>query len=255
MPKKIDITELNTLKSIIEQMEKGASVSELLKLEGLAYTRRTLQRRLEDLLSRDEISYKGDGRGRRYHRMILPPQMLQPILPIDSLLEHGEELIFNDPIPEDELHLSPESRELKRLIEQPISERAPVGHNPGFLISYIPNHTYYLPESTRKELNELAQSGTDQQPNGSYLRQIQNRVQIDLSWNSSRLDSNSYSLLETEQLIEHGETSGLVRWRLEALFSPSPGFIYGWHVFRAVRACVPCVLRVVVFRNGLPRDT
>ena len=38
--------------------------------------------------------------------------------------------------------------------------------------------------------------------------------------------------------------SGLVRWRLEALFSPFPGSIPGWHVFGAVRACVPCALRV-----------
>jgi Fic family protein len=30
---------------------------------------------------------------------------------------------------------------------------------------------------------------------------------IDLSWNSSRLEGNTYSLLETERLLEQGETA------------------------------------------------
>ena len=43
------------------------------------------------------------------------------------------------------------------------------------------------------------------QPAGTYARQILNRLLIDLSWNSSRLEGNTYSLLDTERLLELGE--------------------------------------------------
>ena len=43
------------------------------------------------------------------------------------------------------------------------------------------------------------------QPAGTYARQILNRLLIDLSWNSSRLEGNIYSLLDTRRLIEFGE--------------------------------------------------
>jgi fido (protein-threonine AMPylation protein) len=38
-------------------------------------------------------------------------------------------------------------------------------------------------------------------PAGTYARDILNRLLIDLSWNSSRLEGNTYSLLDTERLI------------------------------------------------------
>ena len=40
---------------------------------------------------------------------------------------------------------------------------------------------------------------------GTYARQILNRLLIDLSWNSSRLEGNTYSLLDTRRLIEFGQ--------------------------------------------------
>lgn len=40
---------------------------------------------------------------------------------------------------------------------------------------------------------------------GTYARQILDRLLIDLSWNSSRLEGNTYSLLDTRRLIEFGQ--------------------------------------------------
>jgi hypothetical protein len=39
---------------------------------------------------------------------------------------------------------------------------------------------------------------------GTYSRQLLDRLLIDLSWNSSRLEGNTYSLLETHRLLEAG---------------------------------------------------
>src|SRR6202034_4835816 len=43
------------------------------------------------------------------------------------------------------------------------------------------------------------------QPAGTYAKRIFNRLLIDLSWNSSRLEGNTYSLLDTKRLIELGQ--------------------------------------------------
>jgi hypothetical protein len=42
---------------------------------------------------------------------------------------------------------------------------------------------------------------------GTYAREILGRLLIDLSWNSSRLEGNTYSLLDTERLLKAGETA------------------------------------------------
>jgi Fic family protein len=48
---------------------------------------------------------------------------------------------------------------------------------------------------------------SSQDPAGTYARQLANRLLIDLSWNSSRLEGNTYSLMETERLISAGEVA------------------------------------------------
>jgi len=53
----------------------------------------------------------------------------------------------------------------------------------------------------------LVGSSEDELPAGTYVQQIFNRLLIDLSWNSSRLEGNTYSLLETERLLELGESA------------------------------------------------
>ena len=41
-------------------------------------------------------------------------------------------------------------------------------------------------------------------PAGTYVHRIYNRLLIDLSYNSSRLEGNTYSLLEIQRLILEG---------------------------------------------------
>jgi len=103
--------------------------------------------------------------------------------------------------------VSEEGAEIRNLVRQPRENRQPVGYNRDFLDSYRPNETYYLTAEHRQRLLELGQSQQQEHPAGTYARQILNRLLIDLSWNSSRLEGNTYSLLETEQLLEFGESA------------------------------------------------
>jgi hypothetical protein len=82
-----------------------------------------------------------------------------------------------------------------------------VGYNRAFLDDYRPNDTFYLSPDTRQRLLECGRSPDGERPAGTYARQIFNRLLNDLSWNSSRLEGNTYSLLETERLLELGETA------------------------------------------------
>jgi Fic family protein len=102
--------------------------------------------------------------------------------------------------------LSPESESLLKNVSQPIAGRSPVGYNFDFLNLYEPNETFYLSAGQREKLLTLGRVETTERPAGTYARNILDRLLIDLSWNSSRLEGNTYSLLETKRLIELGET-------------------------------------------------
>lgn len=92
---------------------------------------------------------------------------------------------------------------VKRQLQKPVSERMPVGYQREFLESYRPNETFYLPEIARRKLLEIgSQPGLAGEEAGTYARHVCQRLLIDLSWNSSRLEGNTYSLLETEQLFQ-----------------------------------------------------
>lgn len=97
--------------------------------------------------------------------------------------------------------------EVERLVRAPIQQRPPVGYNRAFLEDYVPGLTWYLPEEVRSHLLELGNLPDHEGVAGTYVRKIHERLLIDLSWNSSRLEGNTYSLLETARLLESGESA------------------------------------------------
>jgi hypothetical protein len=66
---------------------------------------------------------------------------------------------------------------------------------------------YYLTNTQRSRLMTLGQTAQGDQPAGTYARQILQRLLIDLSWNSSRLEGNTYSLLDTQRLLALGQAA------------------------------------------------
>ena len=102
---------------------------------------------------------------------------------------------------------SREGEEIKTYVRQPGQQRKPVSYQNEFLEQYHPNQTYYLPESLRAQLHVLGRSPAEQTPAGTFARDILNRLLIDLSWASSRLEGNTYSRLDTERLIEFGQAA------------------------------------------------
>ena len=107
------------------------------------------------------------------------------------------------PAPDEVAPLTAEAQRVRAYLRQPLVTRTPVGYQRRFLDTYIPNESYYLSVALRKKLHQLGMTDSAR-PAGTYAREILNRLLIDLSWASSRLEGNTYSLLDTRELIEHG---------------------------------------------------
>lgn len=90
-------------------------------------------------------------------------------------------------------------------IKKPLFDRKPIAYNDQWFESYKPNSSYYLSEDLQEQLLLSGKRTSEQDPSGTYAHQIFNRLIIDLSYNSSRLEGNTYSLLDTEKLLIHGD--------------------------------------------------
>ena len=90
--------------------------------------------------------------------------------------------------------LSESGAAIRNYLRQPPEARKPVGYNRDFLDSYQTGVSAYLSAEERAHLVEVGRPQIAEQPAGTYAKQILNRFLIDLSWNSSRLEGNTYSL-------------------------------------------------------------
>lgn len=149
--------------------------------------RRSLQRHVAALLAQGRLRAEGNGRARKY-------QAVDPTPPPDD-----------DPrVAAPEITISPQAAQVRDLVRRPLAQRAPVGYRREFLDHYRPNETAWLAPPLRAHLHRLGRSLAEGRPAGTYATQVLDRLLIDLSWASSRLEGNTYSRLDTQNLIQFG---------------------------------------------------
>ncbi|NHZ79009.1 Fic family protein [Massilia sp. CCM 8695] len=85
----------------------------------------------------------------------------------------------------------------------PLAARTPVTYRREFVDDYKPNSTFLLPPELAEELLALGHL-PGQLPAGTYARKVLEQLLIDLSWSSSRLEGNRYTLLDTAELFKSG---------------------------------------------------
>jgi hypothetical protein len=196
MAKRLPIDLLEQVQTALRQHPAGLALRELeARLTGVA-SRRSLQRKLNTWQRKGLVRAMGVRRGRRY--LLASPLGTAVATAVASATATLSSL-DDDGVP-----LSTAGRELRAMVKQPMADRAPIGYQREFLDGYTPGVSQYLMESLRRHLRELGRTPDDQRPAGTYARDILNRLLIDLSWSSSRLEGNTYSLLDTKELIEHG---------------------------------------------------
>ncbi|MCB1685451.1 MAG: Fic family protein [Pseudomonadales bacterium] len=197
MPKRIPEQELDAILAVVAAHPEGVRVGTI--REGLPFDMppRMLQRRLALLVELERLIASGQRKGRRY-RIPVAITGAGNLVAGGASIEGGGEVY---------VPISPEAAAIRQAVRLPIQQRRPVGYQRAFLDDYRPNETYYLSTATRRRLLELGRPSDGEHPAGTYARAIYSRLLIDLSWNSSRLEGNTYSLLETERLLELGETA------------------------------------------------
>ena len=159
-------------------------------LHGDAPSHSTIKRRLSELISENKIIVYGRARAIRYRKV--PAQ--QATLAITDVEAH--------------IPVSDESRAIRDYLRRPVQVRVPAKYQIEFLEDYKPNRSYYLPADIRAHLHNIGQLGErGQVAGGTYPTDLVNRLLIDLSWASSRLEGNTYSLLDTQNLIEAGRVA------------------------------------------------
>ena len=199
MARRIQDENLRVIEEVVGGRSEGVTARQIADVLESAPPRRTLQYRVRSLVDARRLVMEGSGRWARYRlpRVRVVPAGLRSG-PATVSASFGLSLTL-------EPSLSMAGTEIREYVSAPVAARKPVGYDRTFLDSYRPNETFYLSPDERAQLREIGAPPMAVQPAGTYAEQILNRLLIDLSWNSSRLEGNTYSLLDTSLLIELGE--------------------------------------------------
>lgn len=157
--------------------------------QALQTSRPTINRALRELLAAGLLEKLGNGRSTRYSITDAAKAALGA-LPSTTPTPPGP----------GRLQWSPAALTLVASLLAPLGTRTPVGYERSFVDAYIPNQSSLLPPPLATDLFNAGRS-RDQQPAGTYAREVLEQLLIDLSWSSSRLEGNNKSLLDTKELF------------------------------------------------------
>lgn len=164
--------------------------------QALRVSRPTINRDLRELLASGFLEKRGDGRSTRY-LATAAARVALGALPSGPATPAGPGL----------LQWSAAALPLVEALRAPLGTRTLVGYDSSFVNSYVPNHSSLLPPQLATDLYNAGRS-QDQQPAGTYAREVLEQLLIDLSWSSSHLEGNNKSLLDTKELFERGQQAG-----------------------------------------------
>jgi Fic family protein len=153
---------------------------------------RTLRNWLRELVENGSVESRGERKGRRY------------LLRKRALVPGTAELALDGQPPAVQSIFSAHSQMLIRRVEAPLYDRPPATYREDWLRNYVPNESTYLSKKQCRELAELGKRDPIYGRAGTFIKKIYDRLLIDLAFNSSRLEGNTYTLLDTERLLLQG---------------------------------------------------
>ena len=203
MPRATPNEELQFIEFIVAGHPNGLGISaieaEMERRHGGKAHRRTLQRRLQKLIDEQRLTTEGESIALVYKTVAGSPTT-ELTGGMGSSSAVGGRLEVYVP-------LSFEGSAIRNQVRRPLMHRHPVGYRREFLEAYQPGETFYLAEPLRCQLHEMGRTSANERPAGTYARDIVGRLLVDLSWASSKLEGNTYSRLDTQNLIEFGQVA------------------------------------------------
>ena len=200
MPRATLTEELKLIESIVAAHPSGIGITaieaEMAQGQGGKPNRRTLQRRLQKLIGEQRLTTEGESIA-----------LVYKLISGSVVPASGSMTLTATATAEAELYVpvSPEGAVIRDQVRLALMHRRPVGYQRDFLQAYQPGETFYLPEPLRLQLHEMGRTSANERPAGTYARDILGRLLVDLSWASSKLEGNTYSRLDTLNLIELGQ--------------------------------------------------
>lgn len=181
---------LEAVKALAAEDARGVSSSEIHARVGGSYA--TVGRLLDKLVQAQALVRTGKARATRYFLPSGEADVRETVNVTDVVTATVSPA------------WSGKAQSLLRVLNRPLGARSPVTYQRRFLDEYVPNQSALLPPELA---DALAQEGRmqGQQPAGTYARKVLEQLLIDLSWSSSRLEGNTYSLLATEELFKSGD--------------------------------------------------
>jgi len=198
--------EMSSIVALIAEVGEPVGLGEIKKLLSFSINKKTLQRRIKSLVEEGNIYTDGTKNNTKYYF-----KKDTNILKTFSM-EKGEDSSGQDVRTESEgknKHsiFSSDAMSLLSYLETPSYARKRSSYQFELVDNYIPNQTQYVPEAIRERLHKAGKRFNKQLAEGTYAKKISQRLLIDLSYNSSRLEGNTYSKLDTQKLIEQGLTA------------------------------------------------
>lgn len=198
MPTISSVDQLTLIEAIVASQPGGMGISalelEMARRQGTRPSRRTLQRRLQKLVDSARLTTEGESIALVYKRVAGTAGQVSAVDTAAAGLGLS-------------VPLSPEGAAIRDKVRQPLMWRKPVGYQAAFLTAYQPGISWYLSAALREQLHDMGRTAAGVRPAGTYAREILGRLMVDLSWASSRLEGNTYTRIDTQNLIEFGQAA------------------------------------------------
>ncbi|CAH0525098.1 Fic family protein [Vibrio hippocampi] len=194
--------QIDIIQEIIDNASTPLSRSQILEKITIDITEKTLQRRLKKLKEATRIATIGEKSGLKYVSLNITKDIPKDTSKDISIRAPGAEYLTDVTSV-----FSQQSSIRLESLNVPSFMRPKVSYNSSLIEQYVPNQTRYLSRDTAERLMNLGTRFNKNLAAGTYAKDIAQRLLIDLSFNSSRLEGNTYSMLDTRKLLLVGEAA------------------------------------------------
>lgn len=209
MPARTPITASALLAALAKLNAEGhieVSSTALAQATGASWS--AVKRSLAELVSQGSVQVEGRARATRYRLadVVEAGSLHRVAEPEAAWGASGRDDAVRGEVGGQRPAWTPSSIALRDRLSTAPTARAPVTYQRDFVDAYKPNQSSLLPPQVSQALMDSGRL-PEQLPAGTYARKVLEQLLIDLSWSSSRLEGNRYSLLDTEQLFRSGRAA------------------------------------------------